>query len=316
MGTVTAISRAVLDIRFAAAALPCIEEALEIDPLGPDRLVAEVQSHLDAATVRAIALQPVGQATLGRVLDVLGDLQDRGPPLPTDTLRRSIHGAPPPLSGQSVASAMFETGIKVIDLLVPLAQGGKAAMFGGAGVGVGKTVLLIELIRTMGERYRGLSLFAGIGERLREGHELLSDMRTSGVLARTCLVFGQMNEPPGARWRVGLTALTMAEFFRDERHTDVLLLIDNVFRFVQAGSEVSGLLFRLLERLPPTAAAAQRACRIMLAGAGGVSFATDPALVAGIELRAPHAALRASWQAELHRIAAALAGEDRNATAA
>ncbi len=308
-GNVTAIRGAVLDIRFAAGALPHIDEALEI---GPDRLVAEVQSHLDDVTIRAIALQPVGglrrgtgvratggpvtvpvgEAVLGRVLDVLGGVQDHGPPLPADTPRWPIHRAPPPLSGQTAATTVFETGIKVIDLLIPLAQGGKAAMFGGAGVG--KTVLLMELIRAMVERYRGISVFAGIGERLREGHELLSDMHDSGVLARTCLVFGQMNEPPGARWRVGLTALTVAEFFRDTRHTDVLLLIDNVFRFVQAGSEVSGLLGRLPSRVgyQPTLASEVAALQERITSVAGAAITaveavyvpaddfTDPAVTA------------------------------------
>jgi F-type H+-transporting ATPase subunit beta len=309
MGTVTAIRGAVLDIRFEDSALPRIDEALEI---GPERLVAEVQSHLDPVTVRAIALQPlggirrgtevratggpvsvpVGEAVLGRVLDVLGGVQDRLPPLPADTPRWPIHRAPPPLAGQTAATTVFETGIKVIDLLIPLAQGGKAGMFGGAGVG--KTVLLMELIRAMVERYRGLSVFAGIGERLREGHELLSDMQASGVLARTCLVFGQMNEPPGARWRVGLTALTIAEFFRDTRHTDVLLLIDNVFRFVQAGSEVSGLLGRLPSRVgyQPTLASEVAALQERITSVAGAAITaveavyvpaddfTDPAVTA------------------------------------
>ena len=153
--------------------------------------------------------------------------------------RRPIHRSPPPLAAQSGATEIFSTGIKVIDLLTPLAQGGKAAMFGGAGVG--KTVLVMELIHAMVERYKGISVFAGVGERSREGHEMLLDMRNSGVLERTVLVYGQMNEPPGARWRVPLTALTIAEYFRDERHQNVLLLMDNVFRFVQAGAEVSGL---------------------------------------------------------------------------
>ncbi len=311
-GTVIAIRGAVLDVRFAAGALPHIDEALEIDPDGPGRLVAEVQSHLDPVTVRAIALQPVGDirrgtgvratggpvtvpvgdAVLGRVLDVLGGVQDRGPLLPGDTPRWPIHRAPPPLSGQTAATTVFETGIKVIDLLIPLAQGGKAAMFGGAGVG--KTVLLMELIRAMVERYRGISVFAGIGERLREGHELLSDMRESGVLPRTCLVFGQMNEPPGARWRVGLTALTIAEFFRDARQTDVLLLIDNVFRFVQAGSEVSGLLGRLPSRVgyQPTLASEVAALQERITSVAGAAITaveavyvpaddfTDPAVTA------------------------------------
>ena len=231
-------------------------------------LIAEVHSHSTPQTVRAIALQataglrrgtpvratggpltvPVGDAVLGRLLDVTGALRDRGPPLPADTPR----AADPSrrrrrCTTQTAATAIFETGIKVIDLLAPLAQGGKAAMFGGAGVG--KTVLVMELIHAMVERYQGISVFAGVGERSREGHELLPDMRGSGVLARTVLVYGQMNEPPGARWRVPLTALTIAEYFRDQKHQNVLLLMDNVFRFVQAGSEVSGLLGRLPSRV-------------------------------------------------------------------
>ena len=157
----------------------------------------------------------------------------RGPALPSDTPRRGIHNPPPALEDETSATEVFETGIKVIDLLAPLAQGGKAAMFGGAGVG--KTVLVMELIHAMVEKYKGISVFAGVGERSREGHELLTDMQGSGVLARTVLVYGQMNEPPGARWRVPLTALTIAEYFRDQKHQNVLLLMDNVFRFVQAG---------------------------------------------------------------------------------
>jgi F-type H+-transporting ATPase subunit beta len=265
-GRVRAIRGAVLDVAFGSGALPAIGEALHIDDAGR-RLIVEVQSHLDATTVRTIALQatsglrrgtvahptggpltaPVGDAVLGRLLDVSGAVHDHGPPLPPDTPWLPIHRAPPPLAAQTTASTVFETGIKVIDLLVPLAFGSKTAMFGGAGVG--KTVLLMELIHAMVERYKGISVFAGIGERSREGHELWQDMEGSGVLGRTALVFGQMNEPPGARWRVGLTALTIAEYFRDVKRQNVLLLMDNVFRFVQAGAEVSGLLGRLPSRV-------------------------------------------------------------------
>ena len=188
---------------------------------------------------RAPVSVPVGDAVLGRLLDVVGTTRDRGPALPSDTPRRSIHNPPPPLlGGEAGTMAVFETGIKVIDLLAPLAQGGKAAMFGGAGVG--KTVLVMELIHAMVERYQGISVFAGIGERSREGHELLTDMQRSGVLARTVLVYGQMNEPPGARWRVPLTALAIAEYFRDEKHRNVLLLMDNGNR----GRTPGGIPFR------------------------------------------------------------------------
>jgi F-type H+-transporting ATPase subunit beta len=177
----------------------------------------------------------------------VGETHDNGPALPPDTPRRSIHALPPALKSQTRTTDVFETGIKVIDLLTPMAQGGKAAMFGGAGVG--KTVLVMELIRAMVEKYEGISVFAGIGERSREGHELLTEMRASGVLERTVLVYGQMNEPPGARWRAALTALTVSEYFRDQKHKNVLLLMDNVFRFVQAGAEVSSLLGRLPSRV-------------------------------------------------------------------
>jgi F-type H+-transporting ATPase subunit beta len=264
---VTAVRGSVIDIAVPSGELPAINEALEIEWDGPWRLTVEVQSHLDPFSVRTVALQnstglrrgvavrpsgqplqvPVGEAVLGRVLDALGDPVDDGPPLPADGPRWPIHRAPPALAEQTGTRELFETGIKVIDLLAPMARGGKAAMFGGAGVG--KTVLIMELIRTMVETYTGISVFAGIGERSREGHELLLEMRHSGVLDRTVLVFGQMNEPPGARWRVGLSALTIAEYFRDELGQNVLLLMDNVFRFVQAGSEVSGLLGRLPSRV-------------------------------------------------------------------
>jgi len=266
-GRVHAVRGAVVDVRYDAGALPALNDALLVDWDSPAPLLLEVQSHLDLHTLRAVALQataglargvavrrkggpitvPVGKAILGRLLDVTGAVRDLGDALPDDTPRRAIHAAPPPLSAQSTSTEVFETGIKVIDLLTPMAQGGKAAMFGGAGVG--KTVLIMELIHAMAENYDGISVFAGIGERSREGHELLTEMTASGVLPRTVLVYGQMNEPPGARWRAPLTALTISEYFRDIKHQDVLLLMDNVFRFVQAGAEVSSLLGRLPSRV-------------------------------------------------------------------
>ncbi len=266
-GIVIAVRGAVVDVRFDNAELPAIDTALIVDWDRPEALVLEVHSHVDPVTVRSIALQatmglardtsvratrkpvmvPVGDAVLGRLLDVVGTLRDDGPDLPANTPTRSIHNTPPALDDETAATVIFETGIKVIDLLAPLAQGGKAAMFGGAGVG--KTVLVMELIHAMVENYKGISVFAGVGERSREGHELLTDMQQSGVLKGTVLVYGQMNEPPGARWRVPLTALTIAEYFRDEKHQNVLLLMDNVFRFIQAGSELSSLLGRLPSRV-------------------------------------------------------------------
>ena len=287
-----AVRGPVLDILFAAEPLPGLDEALSVEWGQARPLIAEVQSHLNKRTVRAVALHgtsglyrgapvrrtggpvtvPVGEAVLGRLIDVLGETGDRGPPLPNDGERWPIHRRPPPLAEQTGTAAVFETGIKVIDLLVPLAYGGKAAMFGGAGVG--KTVLLMELIHAMAERYQGVSVFAGIGERSREGHELLHDMQSSGVLERTVLVYGQMNEPPGARWRVGLTALTEAEYFRERKHQNVLLLMDNVFRFVQAGSEVSGLLGRLPSRVgyQPTLATEVAALHERIASVPGAAI--------------------------------------------
>ena len=266
-GNVTSVRGAVVDVRIDGSTLPAINTAMIVKWDRPETLVLEVNSHVDPVTVRAIALQateglargvkveatgapvsvPVGDAVLGRLLDVVGTLRDNGPALPADTPRRGIHGPPPDLKNETSSTVLFETGIKVIDLLAPLAQGGKAALFGGAGVG--KTVLVMELIHSMVEKYKGISVFAGVGERSREGHELLTDMQQSGVLAHTVLVYGQMNEPPGARWRVPLTALTIAEYFRDSKHQNVLLLMDNVFRFVQAGAELSGLLGRLPSRV-------------------------------------------------------------------
>ncbi|MDJ0390516.1 F0F1 ATP synthase subunit beta [Roseomonas sp. E05] len=311
-GSVLAVRGAALDIRFSAGALPRIDEALRIARDDAEDVLLEVQSHLNDDSVRAVALNateglrrgasveatgaaltvPVGDAVLGRLLDVMGRVRDLGPALPEGTPRWPIHRPPPALARQSAATEMFETGIKVIDLLVPLARGGKAAMFGGAGVG--KTVLVMELIRAMAEHYQGISVFAGIGERSREGHELLDDMTHSGVLARTVLVYGQMNEPPGARWRVGLTALTIAEYFRDAQHRNVLLLMDNVFRFVQAGSEVSGLLGRPPSRVgyQPTLATEVAALQERIASVAGAAITaieavyvpaddfTDPAVTA------------------------------------
>jgi F-type H+-transporting ATPase subunit beta len=267
IGHLTAVHGSVVDIYFGADALPALNHAVEIERDDGPTVIAEVQQHLDSMTVRAVALAntaglsrgahvrglgepirvPVGNAVLGRLLNAVGDPADHGPPLPDGTPYRPIHSSPPTLDRLGPAQELFHTGIKVIDLLAPLVKGGKAAMFGGAGVG--KTVLIMELIRTTVERHSGISVFAGIGERSREGHELLLELKASGVLARTALVFGQMNEPPGARWRAGLTALTVAEHFRDEMHENVLLLIDNVYRFVQAGGEVSGLLGRLPSRV-------------------------------------------------------------------
>ncbi|AYG63562.1 F0F1 ATP synthase subunit beta (plasmid) [Rhizobium jaguaris] len=291
-GKVVAIRGAVIDIVFKEGDLPAIEEALFVEEDGREPLLAEVQAHVDPQTVRAIALQataglkrgnkvrradgavsvPVGDAVLGRLLDVAGRIGDGAGELAADVPRRSIHRVPPPLSVQTGTSDLFATGIKVIDLLAPLAQGGKAAMFGGAGVG--KTVLVMELIHAMVERYQGISVFAGIGERSREGHEMLLDMTGSGVLGRTALVYGQMNEPPGARWRVPMTALTIAEYFRDERHQNVLLLMDNVFRFVQAGAEVSGLLGRLPSRVgyQPTLASEVAALQERIVSVGDASI--------------------------------------------
>ncbi len=266
-GLVIAVHGSVVDVSFPAGLLPDIEEAIAIEANPAQELVAEVQQHLSPTAIRAVALEntaglsrgarvratgapisvPAGNAVLGRLLNATGGLADRGPPLPGCTGRRPIHAPAPALSRLGATLEIFHTGIKVIDLLAPMVKGGKAAMFGGAGVG--KTVLIMELIRTAVERHSGISVFAGIGERSREGHELLLELQQSGVLARTALVFGQMNEPPGARWRAGLTALAIAEHFRDEAHENVLLLIDNVYRLVQAGGEVSGLLGRLPSRV-------------------------------------------------------------------
>ena len=262
-GTVVSVRGSVVDVRFDAT-LPSIYTVLRT---GTDKnIVVEVLAQLDARHVRGIALTPtqglvrgmavvdtgaplqtpVGKGTLARMFDVFGNAIDREAAL-TDVEWRSVHGAPPPLARRSTRSEVFETGIKIIDLLMPLERGGKAGLFGGAGVG--KTVLLTEMIHNMVGQHEGVSLFCGIGERCREGEELYRDMKAAGVLPNMVMVFGQMNEPPGARFRVGHAALTMAEYFRDDEHRDVLLLVDNIFRFIQAGMEVSGLMGQMPSRL-------------------------------------------------------------------
>ncbi len=262
-GIIVAIRGSVVDIRFDAH-LPPIYSVLRA---GLDnRIVIEVLAHRDARHVRGIALTPtrglargmavqdtggplkapVGKALLSRMFDVFGNTIDRGPALP-EIDWRSVHRAPPPLAQRSTRSEIFETGIKAIDVLVPLERGGKAGLFGGAGVG--KTVLLTEMIHNMIGHHDGVSIFCGIGERSREGEELYHEMKQAGVLQNMVMIFGQMNEPPGARFRVGHAALTMAEYFRDDEHRDVLLLIDNIFRFIQAGMEVSGLMGQMPSRL-------------------------------------------------------------------
>ncbi|MFX1670714.1 F0F1 ATP synthase subunit beta [Paraburkholderia sp. A2WS-5] len=288
---VSAVRGAVVDVVFETGPLPDVEDALWIMGDDGSRLTAEVQAHLGPTALRALALQstaglrrgarvepqggplevPVGEAVLGRLLDVSGATHDGGAPLDPAAPRRPIHRAAPALAALRGSTEIFTTGIKAIDLLAPLAQGGKAAMFGGAGVG--KTVLVMELIHAMVQRYQGISVFAGVGERSREGHEMLSDMRGSDVLARTVLVYGQMNEPPGARWRVPLTALTIAEYFRDEKRQNVLLMIDNVFRFVQAGAEVSASLGRMPSRVgyQPTLASEVAALQERIVSVGGAA---------------------------------------------
>jgi F-type H+-transporting ATPase subunit beta len=262
-GVIASVRGSVVDVRFEAR-LPPIYSVLNAGESG--QIVIEVLAQLDAHHVRGIALTPtqglsrgmavddtggplkapVGKAILSRMFDVFGHVIDRQPP-PAEVQWRSVHRAPPPLSQRSTKSQIFETGIKVIDVLVPLERGGKAGLFGGAGVG--KTVLLTEMIHNMVGHQEGVSIFCGIGERCREGEELYREMKEAGVLPNMVMVFGQMNEPPGSRFRVGHAALTMAEYFRDDEHRDVLLLIDNIFRFIQAGMEVSGLMGQMPSRL-------------------------------------------------------------------
>ena len=266
-GRIVRVRGSVVDIAFDGE-LPALFEALVVEPKdGRPRVVLEVQQHTRPDRVRTIAMSftaglergqavqrtgapirvPIGKPVLGRMLNVLGEAIDDGAPFDESTLRRAIHQPAPAFSEERASEEIYETGIKVIDLLTPLPFGGKAGMFGGAGVG--KTVLIMELIHTTLEKHKGVAVFAGIGERSREGLELWNEMRDSGVFDRSVLVFGQMNEPPGARFRTGLTALTISEYFRDEMGQDVLLFIDNVFRFVQAGMEVSGLLGRMPSRV-------------------------------------------------------------------
>ncbi len=260
-GKIVQVLGPVVDVEFESGKLPMIRDALEVQMNGK-RLVMEVSSHIGNNIVRCILLAsseglakgmevtatgsciqvPVGEQTLGRMFNVLGDTIDNGEPI-KDGEKWGIHRKPPTFEDQSPVVEILETGIKVIDLLAPYAKGGKIGLFGGAGVG--KTVLIQELIRNVATEHGGYSIFTGVGERSREGNDLWHEMTDSGVIKKTALVFGQMNEPPGARMRVAQTGLTMAEYFRDRANQDVLLFIDNIFRYVQAGSEVSALLGRM-----------------------------------------------------------------------
>ncbi len=261
-GKITQIIGAVLDIKFAQGSLPEIYDAINIKTQDGSVLVVEVAQHLGDDTVRCISMGPtdglvrgmeaiptgspisvpVGENTLGRIFNVIGNPIDNKE-APTDVTYAPIHRAAPKFEEQSTQTELLETGIKVVDLLCPYQKGGKIGLFGGAGVG--KTVLIQELIRNIATEHGGYSVFTGVGERTREGNDLYHEMTESGVIDKTTMVFGQMNEPPGARMRVGLTGLTMAEYFRDQGGKDVLLFIDNIFRFTQAGSEVSALLGRM-----------------------------------------------------------------------
>ncbi len=260
-GKIASISGPVVDVLFEGGVLPKIRDALRVP--AADSRVLEAAQHIGGRMVRCIMLgpseglrrgmevvsqggpiaAPVGEAVLGRMFNVLGELRDGGGALPADTPVRSIYQAPPTYADRKNTEEILETGIKVIDLLAPYVKGGKIGLFGGAGVG--KTVLIQELIHNIATEHGGYSVFTGVGERSREGNDLWSEMRESGVIDKTALVFGQMNEAPGVRMRAPLTGLTMAEYFRDECHKDVLLFIDNIFRFIQAGSEVSTLLGRM-----------------------------------------------------------------------
>ncbi|MFC4803605.1 F0F1 ATP synthase subunit beta [Filifactor villosus] len=260
-GKVVQIIGAVLDIRFDSAHLPNLKNAIEIEHDGKT-LIVEVAQHIGEDVVRCIAMSstdglvrgikavdtggpirvPVGNKTLGRIFNLLGEPIDNGSEVKTEE-SWPIHREPPSYEEQQTTAEILETGIKVIDLICPYQKGGKIGLFGGAGVG--KTVIIMELINNIAKQHGGLSVFTGVGERTREGNDLYNEMKESGVIDKTALVFGQMNEPPGARMRVGLTGLTMAEYFRDREGQDVLLFIDNIFRFTQAGSEVSALLGRM-----------------------------------------------------------------------
>ena len=261
VGTIVQAIGPVLDIRFPNDAMPQLLNAIEIEHDGK-KLVAEVAQHIGDDVVRCIAMSstdglqrgipatdtgspitvPVGEACLGRIFNLLGEPVDNGP-APEAEERWPIHRPAPSYEEQESTTEILETGIKVVDLICPYAKGGKIGLFGGAGVG--KTVLIMELINNVAKEHGGISVFTGVGERTREGNDLYNEMTESGVLNKTALVYGQMNEPPGARMRVALSGLTIAEYFRDQKHQDVLLFIDNIFRFTQAGSEVSALLGRM-----------------------------------------------------------------------
>ncbi|MFW5951526.1 MAG: F0F1 ATP synthase subunit beta, partial [Gemmatimonadota bacterium] len=268
VGRVAQVIGPVLDVEFESEGLPDIYNALELDVPGENgeeriRLVAEVQQHIGRNQVRAVAMSstdgvvrgmpirdtgraiavPVGEAALGRILNVLGEPVDEQGPIPDEVERWPIHREAPRFTSLEPKTEIFETGIKVVDLIAPYVRGGKTGLFGGAGVG--KTVIIMELIHNIAMEHGGRSVFSGVGERTREGNDLWLEMKESGVLDSTALVYGQMNEPPGARLRVGLSGLTVAEYFRDVEKQDVLLFIDNIFRFTQAGSEVSALLGRM-----------------------------------------------------------------------
>ena len=266
IGKVVQVIGPVLDVEFEADQLPEIYNAIEVQTrteLGEISVVAEVQQHIGRNQVRAVAMSstdgvqrgmdavdtgsaitiPVGEAALGRILNVIGNPVDNGPPIPKNVERWPIHRPSPDFVSLEPKTEIFETGIKVIDLIAPFVKGGKIGLFGGAGVG--KTVVIMELINNVQKGHGGRSVFCGVGERTREGNDLYLEMKESGVLGSTALIYGQMNEPPGARLRVGLSGLTVAEYFRDKENADVLVFIDNIFRFTQAGSEVSALLGRM-----------------------------------------------------------------------
>ncbi len=267
IGRVAQVIGPVVDVEFKDTSLPEIYNAIQITSEGfetptPVNIIVEAEQHIGEDRVRCVSMHPtdglargmkaidlgspitvpVGEATLGRVLNVIGEPVDHLGPIESE-IRYPIHRQPPSLEEQSTKLEMFETGIKVIDLIQPFLKGGKIGLFGGAGVG--KTVIIMELIHNVAMKHGGYSVFAGVGERTREGNDLWLEMKKSGVLNKTALIYGQMTEPPGARLRIGLTALSVAEYFRDEMHQDILLFIDNIFRFVQAGSEVSALLGRM-----------------------------------------------------------------------
>ena len=267
IGKVVQVIGPVLDVEFEAEHLPEIYNALRIDATAPDgshiNVTAEVQQHIGRNAVRAVAMSttdavvrgmevtdtgapisvPVGAPALGRILNVLGEPVDNGAEIPADALRWPIHRGSPEFVDLEPKTEVFETGIKVIDLIAPFVKGGKIGLFGGAGVG--KTVVIQELINNVAKGHGGKSVFCGVGERTREGNDLYLEFQEAGILDKVALIYGQMNEPPGARLRVGLAGLTVAEYFRDEEHADVLVFIDNIFRFTQAGSEVSALLGRM-----------------------------------------------------------------------